>query len=114
MAEDPGPFVSMTRGIQLDFDRTASVLNALDTMAAKWNKKDFFKTLALRIAYGVRPELVDLCRIPNIGRVRAEKLHSAGFRKPSDLLLRPDQVKKILNMKDDKIKEIIESASSIN
>jgi replicative superfamily II helicase len=112
--EDPGPFVSMTRGIQLDFDRTASVLNALDTMAAKWNKKDFFNTLALRIAYGVRPELVQLCKIPNIGRVRAEKLYSAGFRKPSDLLSNQDQVKKVLNMKDDKIKEIIEAASSVH
>ena len=108
-----GPFSSMCRGIQMDFERTASVLNALDSMAAKWNKRNYFNTLSLRIAYGVRAELVNLCKIPSIGKVRAEKLFSAGFRKPSDLVGRQEQVKKVLNMKDDKIMEIIEASKNI-
>lgn len=110
---DLGPFNSLGRGIQLDFERTASVLNALDSMAAKWNKRNFFNTLSLRVSYGVRAELVNLCRIPNIGKARAEKLFSAGFRNPSDLAGRFEQVKKALNMKDEKILEIIESAQKI-
>jgi len=104
-----GPFASLGRGLQLDFERTASVLNALDAMGCKWNKKDFFRNLSMRIAYGVRKELVEFCKIPNIGRVRAEKLYSAGFRKPEDLISNFDKVKKVLNMKDEKIKEILDS-----
>lgn len=103
-------FTSMCRGIQLDFDRTLSVLNAIDSMAAKWNKKDFFSSLSMRIRYGVRPELIELCKIPNIGKVRAEKLYAAGFRNHNDLVSDPQKVKNILNMKDEKIKEILNSA----
>lgn len=110
---DPGPFNSLARGLQLDFERAASVLNALDNMAAKWNKKNYFKTVALRITYGVRAELVNLCRIPNIGKARAEKLYSAGFRLPKDLVGNFDKVKQVLNMKEEKILEIIRSAEII-
>jgi replicative superfamily II helicase len=108
-----GPFNAMARGLQMDFERLASVLNMLDSMAAKWNKRDFFSNLSLRIAYGVRPELIDLCKVPNVGKVRAERLYAAGIRKPADMLKNPQLVKKILNMKDDKIMEILKSAKSI-
>jgi helicase len=111
---DPGPFASISRGMQMDYERTSSVLNSLDTMAAKWNRKKYFDNVALRINYGVRSELVNLCKIPNIGRVRAEKLYSAGFRNPFDLVSNFEAVKKVLNMKDDKIIEIIESAKSFS
>lgn len=110
---NPGPYASLCRGLQMDFERTSSVLNSLDSMAAKWNKKNYFYNVSLRVAYGVRSELVNLCKIPNIGKARAEKLYSVGFRKPSDLLSNFDLVKKSLNMKDDKIKEIIESVKNL-
>lgn len=108
-----GPFSAMARGLQMDFDRLASVLNMLDSFAAKWNKKGYFGTVSMRVAYGVKPELVDLCRIPGIGKVRAERLYAAGFRKPSDLLKDARSVGRVLNMKDEKIVEILESARSI-
>jgi len=111
---DPGPFSSLARGFQIDFERTNSVLNSLDSMAAKWNKKNYFNTVSLRIGYGVRPELVNFCKIPNIGKVRAEKLYAAGFRNPSDLLKNFDLVRKTLNMKEDKIIEIIESVKNFS
>jgi replicative superfamily II helicase len=111
--KDPGPFNSLSRGLQLDFERAASVLNALDNMAAKWNKKNYFKTLSLRIAYGVRAELVNLCKIPNIGKARAEKLYAAGFRVPKDLVGNFDKVKQVLNMKEEKILEIIECSKNV-
>jgi replicative superfamily II helicase len=110
---DMGPFSSLCRAIQLDFERTESVLNALDSMAAKWNKRNYFHNVSLRISYGVKTELVNLCKIPNIGKVRAEKLYAAGFRNPSDLLSKQDLVKKVLNMKDDKIIEILESIKNL-
>ena len=109
----PGPFTAMARGIQSDFDRLVSVLNLLDSMAAKWNRRNFFSELSMRVAYGVRSELVDLCRIPNIGRVRAEKLYAVGLRKPADMLKNPLLVRKVLNMKDDKVMEILKSAKSL-
>lgn len=105
-----GSLNSLGRALQQDFERTISVLNLLDTMAAKWNKKDYFNVIKLRVAYGVKPELISLCSIPNIGKVRAEKLYAAGLRKPSDLIGNFDKVKKVLNMKDEKIKEIIKNA----
>ncbi len=105
----PGPFASMSRGLQMDFDRLASVLNLLDSMAAKWNKSPFFRDLSMRIAYGVPVELVDLCRIPNVGKVRAERLFAAGFRRPSDLLNKPQLAKSVLNMKDDKVEEMLKA-----
>lgn len=107
-----GPFAAMARGLQMDYERLSTVLNMLDSMAAKWNKKDFFKDLELRVAYGVKSELVDLCKIPNIGRVRAERLYAAGFKKPIDLLKNPQLVRKILNMKDEKVLEILKAVRS--
>lgn len=104
-----GPFTSMARGLQMDFDRLASVLNLLDSMAAKWNRGQFFRELSMRVAYGVGPELVEFCKVPNIGRVRAERLYAAGFRSPRDLLKDPQLAKKVLNMKDDKVLEILNS-----
>ena len=107
-----GPFASVARGLQMDFERLVSVLNMLDSFAAKWNKKDFFNSTALRVSYGVKPELVVFCRIPGIGKVRAERLYAAGFRKPQDMLNNFALVKKILNMKDEKIMEIMSSIRS--
>jgi replicative superfamily II helicase len=104
----PGPFASMTRGLQMDFERLSSVLGLLDSMAAKWSKGPFFRDLSLRIAYGVRPELVEFCRLPGVGKVRSERLHAAGFRKATDLLKDPAGVKRILGMKDEKINEILD------
>ena len=108
-----GPFSAMARGLQMDFDRLVSVLNMLDSFAAKWNRKGFFSSLALRVSYGVKSELVDLCRIPGIGKVRAERLYAAGFRKPSDLSKDRRMLSKVLNMKDEKISEILEASRSI-
>lgn len=107
-----GAFNSTGRILQMDFDRLVAVLNLLDSMAAKWNKREYFSEIALRIAYGVRPELVELCKLPNIGRVRAEKLYSAGFRKPIDIFKNIKLAQRIINMKDEKMLEIINFAKS--
>jgi replicative superfamily II helicase len=109
-----GPFASFGRTLQLDFPRTEVVLNALDSLAAKWNQRGFFRTLGQRINYGVGTELLDLCRIPNIAKVRAEKLYAAGFRTAQDVAARPEDVKRILNMKDAKIQEIVKAASELD
>ncbi len=49
--------------------------------------------LRVRVAYGVKEELVDLVQVPQIGRVRARVLYNAGIRSKRDLtLLGPEQL----------------------
>jgi replicative superfamily II helicase len=83
-------------------------------MAAKWNKRKFFNEVSLRISYGVKKELVAFCKLPDVGKVRAQRLYAAGFRSPKDLIGRFSDVKKALNMKDEKISEILTNAEKLS
>jgi helicase len=107
---NPGPFTAMSRGIQQDFERTLMVLNALDSMSCQWNKRGWFNTLGIRMSYGVPIELVPLCRLPNIGKVRAERLWNANLRTYESICSNPDYVGRLLNLKADKVQEIIDEA----
>jgi len=109
----PGPFAAMVRGLQLDFPRTAAVLQGIDSMSCRWGQKTFFENLSMRIAYGVRTELIELCRLPNIGKVRAEKLYAAGFRNIGEVIDRPEHVQKVINMKKEKVDEIVKAAKAL-
>lgn len=59
-----------------DLDRTLQVLMAVDSMTCRWDRANWFKMLGMRIRYGVEPDLVELCQIPNVGGARAKKLRS--------------------------------------
>jgi replicative superfamily II helicase len=107
-------FSAFSRNLQFDYMRTSSVLKALDSMSGKWEEKDFWETLEGRVVNGVPTHLVQLCKIPNIGKVRAEKLWAAGFHNPGDMVGRDDHVKRVLNMKDDKVEEIMKSARGLD
>lgn len=111
---NPGLFAAIARNAQHDFDRTKMVLNALDSMACRWEQRPFFNELGLRLAYGVTSELVPLCRLPNVGKVRAEKLWAAGLRSYKQIAESPQHVQKILNMKQDKIDEICLEARNMS
>ncbi len=104
----------IARNFQLDFPRVAQVLGAIDTMSSKWKKGDFFKKLSLRIIYGVRAELIPLCQIPNVGRVRAEKLWGAGLKNAKDVCKNPDAVKRVLNMKEETVNKILKDSRALN
>ena len=106
-------FGGIMRNAQWDFPRTLEVLNAIDSMNAKWGKKEFFRVLNLRIRYGVRAELVGLCEIPNIGKVRAEKLWAAKIRTKAEVAANPDKVLEVLRMNPEKIKQICEDAKKL-
>lgn len=75
---------SMTGALLADMDRTLQVLNALDQMSCKWDRVQWFRTLGLRIRYGVEPDLVELCQIPNVGAVRAKKLKASRIKTLGD------------------------------
>jgi len=48
-----------------------------------------FDELSRRLEHGVRPELLDLCSVPDIGRVRARILYAHGIRTVGELLRTP-------------------------
>jgi helicase len=106
-------FNGLMRGLQFDFFRLLEVLKALDGMVFKWKKGPWFKTLGLRIKYGVEAKLVELCQIPNIGKVRAEKLWAKNIKTVSDVASNPEKVQKILNMKEARVQLICEAARDL-
>jgi helicase len=108
-----GVFSAICRNLQFDFPRTISVIRAIDSMATKWDRQEFFNALEIRVSYGVKDDLVDFCRLPDVGKVRAEKLYAAGFRKLKDITDRPDHAQRVLNMKDERIKKIIDAANGL-
>jgi replicative superfamily II helicase len=103
----------MQRGLQFDFPRLNQVLYALDTMAGKWNQRNFFRRLQLRIAYGVKGDMVYLCQLPNVGKVRATKLWDAGIKTVEAVAKNASKLKSLLNMKQDKIDEIVAAAKAM-
>ena len=49
----------------------------------------YFMELAERIRHGVKPELIELCSIEGVGRVRARMLYNAGLRRVEDIAKTP-------------------------
>jgi helicase len=45
----------------------------------------FIKTLSLRVKHGVKEELLKLCALQNIGRVRARSLYEHGVKGYTDI-----------------------------
>lgn len=72
--KDLPAFAALQGALRVDLDRTMQVIQSIDSMSSKWGKKEWFKTLRLRLLYGVEPKLVQLCQIPNVGQVRAKRL----------------------------------------
>jgi len=90
------------------------VLGAIDSLSLKVNKKNFLKRLQMRVAYGVSDKLIDLCEIPNIGRVRAERLYAAGIKNAKDLVVNADRARQVLNMPMDKYDESLMAAKVLS
>ncbi|CAD5244865.1 ATP-dependent DNA helicase [Thermococcus camini] len=47
---------------------------------------NYLRDLHLRLRHGVREELLELVKLPNIGRKRARALYNAGFRSQEDIM----------------------------
>lgn len=67
-----------------------SAAELCDIAGLKASEKEMRK-LEMRIKHGVKEELIPLVSIHGIGRVRARKLISAGFRKPSEVKNAPKE-----------------------
>lgn len=101
-------YASIMKGIQNDFSRTVAVLQAIDQWSRKWNQKEFFRTLEKRMKYGVPARLVNLVDIKNIGKIRAEKLYTAGFKNKSDIIADLNKAAKVAGVNPEALKEQIE------
>jgi len=106
-------FASMTRTIQSDFPRVAQVLQTLDSYSGKWDKREFFKRLGLRVQYGVSEHLVYLCQLPHIGGAKAKALHNAGIRNVKDVIANPTRVKTIAKLGDKRFDEVMAEARKL-
>jgi hypothetical protein len=105
---------SLQKNLKFDFNRTVQVLQSLDAFAGKWKRYTWWKNLEGRIANGVAPHLLDLCKIPNVGKVKANKLYTAGIKDVKELLLNEEKSRKVLNMKQESFNKLVEDAKKIN
>jgi len=102
------------RNLQADFPRVMQVVQTIDSMSAKWNKKEFLSQIEQRIQYGVKPELLDLVKIPDIGKARAKKLYESGIKTVKDFVGTDiNNLKKIVNLKIEKIVTIVDEAKKL-
>lgn len=112
--KDNPVFGALQAGLRADSERTIEVLNAIDSMSARWNEGDYLNTIRMRLTYGVRAELVDLCRIPNVGKVRAERLFTIGVQNMSDFVAtNPEKLALAMNLSIEKAKEAQDAARGI-
>lgn len=75
-------------------------------------ENEMLEKLVQRLEYGVTEEALELVSLRGVGRVRAQKLLAAGIKSIDDLaVLTPEELKKILGVKGDKlVKDILNQA----
>jgi helicase len=101
-------FSGYQRQLINDFNRISSMLELLDSMSGRWGRKKFFNNLGIRISYGVGENLVELCKIPHVGKVRAEKLYRLGVKDLCDFSKIDNKlIKSTIGVGEEKFSEII-------
>ena len=101
------------RGLQLDSERLCEVLSAMDQMTGKWDQRDFFKRLYLRLLYGVDEKMVPLCKLKGIGKIKAKRLWDANLRDLESIGSNVLGVIKALNCSKNVAEEICKNAKEI-
>ncbi len=109
----PPALYSFAFGLKADFDRLIQVLNVIDSFTGQWEMKEWFETLSRRVVYGVKPELMPLVEIAEIGKVRAEILYEKNIRSAQDILDDPQFARAVLNVKPAIFDKIAESAQAL-
>ena len=79
-------FSAIQAGLAVDLERTMQVIGAIDKMSCNWDRDAWFKTFKMRIQYGVEADMVDICRIPNVGGVRATRLKASKIKSLDDFI----------------------------
>lgn len=108
----PPALYSFAYGLKADFDRLTQILNVIDSFTGQWDMGDWFNKLSKRVMYGVKPELMSLIEIAEIGKVRAEMLYEKNIRSAKDILDDPQFARAVLNVKPAIFDKIAESAQA--
>jgi replicative superfamily II helicase len=82
-----GTLGPLTRNIKYDIRRMAQAISLIDSMYAKWERKDMWDSLAQRIMYGISEDMVELVQVDGIGGVTARKLYERGVCTLADLAM---------------------------
>ncbi len=99
----------LTAGLRADYSRLTEVLFSLEAMF-KWDQKYYLKKLNKRVSCGADWSLLDLCTMPGIGKVKANKLWNSNVKSLQDIVAKPNVVKIALGLSDKKVQELRESA----
>ena len=73
------------KSMQFDMERICGALQWIDGIR-RWGRNEFWEALPIRVKYGIGPELVELCKLPEIGPARARKLQTQGVTSIRDVL----------------------------
>ncbi len=104
---------STQRGLQSDFNRLSQILQTVGSLSTAWSRQSWFSQLESRISTGAPAHLLDLCRLPGIGKARASKLYENGIKTSADVASTdPQRLSKILNMKAEAVAEILSKVST--
>jgi helicase len=101
------------RGMQADAERLCEVLCAIDQMVGKWDQKEYIRRLYLRILYGVEEEMVSLCCLKGVGKIKAKRLWDANLRTWEDISTNALGVIKALSCSKNVAEQICENAKEL-
>ncbi len=106
LGAQPGDIASVTETASWI---SRSLARIAQVMRVGFNIPERLTVLSARIKYGVKQELLLLIVIPGIGRVRARRLYSAGYKTLADLAAaRPEDLMKIQGIGPTIVKNILE------
>lgn len=104
---------SLSLSVKKDFERTAEMLECLDSLGMKWNAGSFFKELRCRIQHGIEAKYAPLVRLPGIGKVKAVKLYEAGLTSLELISRNQSSIVKALGCKPEAASLLAAEASKI-
>lgn len=86
-----GTLAQLMRSVRFDIRRISQAIWLIDSMFAKWDKKELWNSLPQRITYGISEDMVELVKIDGIGGVKAKRLYRRGIRGLADLAAQGNQ-----------------------
>jgi len=89
----------ITRGLIMDAERCLQAMKLVDSLWTSQGAQDFLDILMLRIKYGISKELVELVKLPGIGKARALKLYQINIVNKRDMIEKRDKAEKLLGKK---------------
>jgi replicative superfamily II helicase len=78
--------------LKRNYGRTHKALMNISRYCSKWDMEDFFEELDVRVKYGIKSSLVDLCKLDGVGKNLASWLYNMDIRDLDDIRERSDEI----------------------